>query len=270
MKDKLIGKEASGAQRIQGRCIWMTAGIISFKLCPFDYDCEHCDFDEVMRHQLKRRVSHKQKTHAENKSAADAMSNYVDTFFTFSVSELPDEYFIHLAHVWIRPQENHKWQIGIDQLLSYILPPPIGIELYNKKSALIQNEVLGKIITTVGAIFLINPLSGVFVSANPILAKHPELLQKEPLGRGWLAQIKCSQDSSELREFYCSSEAKRFMQEEACHLRHVLKYKGIEVNRAIKTLTNGGSNIKYLHQILSGKTCLELSRVLISLGETSW
>lgn len=32
-------------------CIWMSAGVISFKLCPFDYDCEHCDFDTVIRYR---------------------------------------------------------------------------------------------------------------------------------------------------------------------------------------------------------------------------
>lgn len=33
------------------RCIWMTAGVISFKLCPLEYDCELCEFDLVMRRQ---------------------------------------------------------------------------------------------------------------------------------------------------------------------------------------------------------------------------
>ena len=32
-------------------CIWMTAGVISFKLCPLEYDCELCEFDMVMRKQ---------------------------------------------------------------------------------------------------------------------------------------------------------------------------------------------------------------------------
>ena len=30
-------------------CVWMMAGVISFKLCPIDYDCERCDFDRVLR-----------------------------------------------------------------------------------------------------------------------------------------------------------------------------------------------------------------------------
>ena len=34
-------------------CIWMTAGVISYKLCPFNFDCENCDFDSIMRWQDK-------------------------------------------------------------------------------------------------------------------------------------------------------------------------------------------------------------------------
>ncbi|MDH3892340.1 MAG: hypothetical protein OEV49_14780 [candidate division Zixibacteria bacterium] len=38
-------------EKKEKRCIWMTAGVISFKLCPLEYDCELCEFDIVMRKQ---------------------------------------------------------------------------------------------------------------------------------------------------------------------------------------------------------------------------
>ena len=47
-KDKLLSKDSDR------HCIWMSAGVISFKLCPFNYDCEHCDFDAVMRPREKK------------------------------------------------------------------------------------------------------------------------------------------------------------------------------------------------------------------------
>lgn len=33
----------------QDWCIWMAAGVISFKICPLGYDCDHCEFDRVIR-----------------------------------------------------------------------------------------------------------------------------------------------------------------------------------------------------------------------------
>ena len=35
-------------------CIWMSAGVISFKLCPIKFDCEQCDFDAVMRQKKNK------------------------------------------------------------------------------------------------------------------------------------------------------------------------------------------------------------------------
>ncbi|NIO18620.1 hypothetical protein GTN42_04145, partial [bacterium] len=53
MKRKIPKKQETESATIQKRCIWMTAGVISFKLCPLDYDCEYCEFDEVMRSRVK-------------------------------------------------------------------------------------------------------------------------------------------------------------------------------------------------------------------------
>ena len=45
--DKLFFQEG------EKQCIWMSAGVISFKLCPINFDCEHCEFDAVMRPRKK-------------------------------------------------------------------------------------------------------------------------------------------------------------------------------------------------------------------------
>ena len=31
------------------RCVWMCAGLVAWKLCDRDFDCEHCPFDRAMR-----------------------------------------------------------------------------------------------------------------------------------------------------------------------------------------------------------------------------
>jgi glycine cleavage system H lipoate-binding protein len=42
------------------RCIWMDAGVVQFKLCDSDFDCQSCQFDQAMtesaRQQLSRRL----------------------------------------------------------------------------------------------------------------------------------------------------------------------------------------------------------------------
>ncbi|MDY0082451.1 MAG: hypothetical protein RBR74_04655, partial [Ignavibacteriaceae bacterium] len=31
------------------KCIWMTSGVIDYKLCDNNFDCENCPFDKVIR-----------------------------------------------------------------------------------------------------------------------------------------------------------------------------------------------------------------------------
>lgn len=47
-------------------CIWMAAGVISFKICPLGYDCDHCDFDRVIKQ--KQTLPHEKEHRAVDDS----------------------------------------------------------------------------------------------------------------------------------------------------------------------------------------------------------
>jgi glycine cleavage system H lipoate-binding protein len=46
---------ASGFQVVENECVWMKAGIVSFRLCDNDYDCYNCDFDLSMRQAMEEK-----------------------------------------------------------------------------------------------------------------------------------------------------------------------------------------------------------------------
>lgn len=262
----------------KNRCIWMTAGVISFKLCPFNYDCEHCDFDEAMRSQVRSEgVSSGAKRHnpqalvpSERLQGSISNSKKPFLFFTFSVSEVEEGLYLHPSHLWTRQVENQRWRVGIDSLLAYVMPPPAKVELYNLDKDINQNHAFGRIHTQVGTVFLEVPISGSLLQTNSRLAQHPELVQQDPYGEGWLAMIERTQDDSELEGFYTGPAGRRFLDEEAQHLRFLLKHRGVEVDHIGETLPDGGVNIKYLHQILPSQVCLRLAGELIVTGKQAW
>ena len=43
-------------------CVWMSAGLVSFKLCDREGECEGCPFDRAMREPHGRPVRHRQST----------------------------------------------------------------------------------------------------------------------------------------------------------------------------------------------------------------
>jgi glycine cleavage system H protein len=273
MKKALSKKEKIPSEEELNRCVWMTAGVISFKLCPFYYDCENCDFDKVMRVHtrpggLKTNVKrYMPKLALRSESAYTTNTESEEPFFTFSVGEIDERLHIHPTHLWARHEYDNTWKVGVDKLLAYILPPPAKVELYRPNQEIIQEEVFGRILTEAGTVFVTAPLSGRLVQTNPQLAQKPELVQSDPYGEGWLAVIDRFQDGSELEKLYSGPPAIQFLKEEAQHLRILLKYRGVQVSQIGETLPDGGTGIKYLHQILAPKLCLNLARELIVSGK---
>lgn len=34
------------------KCLWMDLGVVSYKLCDLEYDCEACPFDRAIREKI--------------------------------------------------------------------------------------------------------------------------------------------------------------------------------------------------------------------------
>jgi glycine cleavage system H protein len=277
MKKKAPKKGSAESASAQNRCIWMTAGVISFKLCPLSYDCEHCDFDQVMRSQVKskktkskvkgRRLAAPKPSDALPRSKAESKE---PLFFTFTAGDIDRELYLHPSHLWIRQLEEDKWMLGIDKLLAYVMPPPVRVQLCRSDNHLARDRSLGKIVAKTGSILLTVPLSGRVVQTNPRLGQRPELVQEDPYGEGWLAMMDSLQDQSELQNFYTGKAGRRFLEEEAQHLNFLLRHRGIEVNQIGETLPDGGVNVRYLHQVLPGQLCSRLASELIVTGKQGW
>ncbi|MGB8656905.1 MAG: glycine cleavage system protein H [Candidatus Zixiibacteriota bacterium] len=275
MERRLSRKNGISPEEELNRCVWMTAGVISYKLCPFRYDCEQCEFDRVMRAQIlpggpKSKVKmYVPKDGLKRESLYPSDLESEAPFFTFSLGEIDQKLHIHPSHLWARQENNHTWKIGVDKLLAYILPPPMKFELSKPDQEITQEETWGRLLTDVGAVSVAAPLSGRLVQTNPELDRYPELIQEDPWGEGWLAEIDWCQDKSELEKLYVGSSAAQFLKEEARHLRVLLKYRGVRVGPVGETLPDGGTDVKYLHQILVPQWCLNLSRKLVVSGEGS-
>lgn len=277
MKKRVSKKRNTESGTAQNRCIWMTAGVISFKLCPLNYDCEHCDFDEVMRSQV--RSSRKRSRVIRDKSKVTTPSEAVAVsgadserapFFTFSAGEADQDLHLHPAHLWVRQLEDGEWKVGIDNLLAYVLPSAAKVELNRTGTKILQNQLLGKVHTQAGTIPLTAPLSGLLVQTNPKLSERPGMVQEDPYGEGWLAVMESSPDESDLKSYTAGASSRKFLEEEAQHLRFLLKHRGIELDNIGETLPDGGAHIKYLHQVLPDPVCLRLATELIMSGKQAW
>lgn len=101
--------------------------------------------------------------------------------------------------------KDHEWvnitgdiaTIGITQFAQGELGDIVYVEIETQGETLNQEEVFGTVeaVKTVSDLFM--PLSGEITEVNEGLEGHPELVNKDPYGEGWMIKVKYT-NSAEL------------------------------------------------------------------------
>jgi len=91
-------------------------------------------------------------------------------------------------HEWIRVEGNQGY-IGITEYAQEELGDIIFIEIETLNETIEREEVFGTIeaVKTVSDMFM--PVTGKVLKLNPKLEDHPELVNHDPYGEGWMIQI---------------------------------------------------------------------------------
>lgn len=101
-------------------------------------------------------------------------------------------------HEWLR-QEGEFAYIGITDFAQSELGDIVFIEIETEGETLDKDEVFGSIeaVKTVSDLFM--PVSGKIIEVNPDLDSSPDLVNKDPFGKGWMIKLKIA-DNTELNE----------------------------------------------------------------------
>ena len=101
-------------------------------------------------------------------------------------------------HEWIR-LEGEEAYVGITDYAQDQLGDIVFVDITTEGEMLDKGEVFGtiEVVKTVSDLFL--PIGGEVLEVNPELEEHPELVNQDPYGKGWLVRIKPT-DASELDE----------------------------------------------------------------------
>ncbi len=107
-------------------------------------------------------------------------------------------------HEWLRLEGEFAF-VGITDFAQGELGDIVFLEIETCGESLLTEEVFGTIeaVKTVSDLFM--PVSGDVLEINPLLEEHPELVNSDPYGKGWLIKINVK-DASELNHLL-SAEA---------------------------------------------------------------
>ena len=97
-------------------------------------------------------------------------------------------------HEWLRI-EGDTGYIGVTDFAQGELGDVVFIEIETVGETLGKEEVFGTIeaVKTVSDMFM--PVSGEILEVNPALEETPDVVNKDPYGKGWMVKIKISDPS---------------------------------------------------------------------------
>lgn len=109
-------------------------------------------------------------------------------------------------HEWILVEGNNA-TIGITEFAQSELGEIVFVEIETVGETLVENEIFGSVeaVKTVSDLFM--PLSGEVLEVNTALEDHPELVNTDPYGDGWMIKVAIT-DATEIDTLLSASDYK--------------------------------------------------------------
>jgi glycine cleavage system H protein len=112
-------------------------------------------------------------------------------------------------HEWLRVEGDSAYA-GVTDFAQSELGDIVFIEIETLGETLKKEEVFGTIeaVKTVSDMFM--PVSGEIVEVNPAITDTPDVINKDPYGKGWMIKIKMS-DPAEVKELLDAEKYKALL-----------------------------------------------------------
>lgn len=153
-------------------CVWMVAGLLSYRLCDRDFDCEHCPLDAAI--------------HGAHAARLDAGAFPEGTARDWGIR---DGLAYHPVYGWVQEFEPGRLRWGIDAAIARLVDRATEVVFPTAGSDLEQGSVACWVVDEGEPVPLRSPVSGRAARANPALARHPALMVHEPYDGGWLMEV---------------------------------------------------------------------------------
>ncbi len=196
------------------KCVWMTAGLITYKLCKYDLQCEKCPLDWELRNVSASPSSDRAASQApapperKERSERDLLSE------DLCRQSIHGSLFYHPGHTWVKVEKADEVRIGLDCFLGKIIGKVKVIVLPLSGRRCVQGESLCSLILEKGILDLVFPVSGLILSVNERLKDEPELITEDPLGEGFLLTLKPRNLQRDQRHLFFGEAAVEWYQRE--------------------------------------------------------
>ena len=121
----------------------------------------------------------------------------------------PQDLRYHREHEWIRV-EGKQATIGISQFAQDAFGDIVFLDLPRAGATVTAGQQIGEVESTKTTSTLYTPVGGKILKVNTDLKDHPEIVNTDPYGKGWMAVIELS-DPAEVNALMTAQEYDNFL-----------------------------------------------------------
>ncbi len=104
---------------------------------------------------------------------------------------IPADLRYHQEHEWVRVNGTQA-TVGISHFAQDALGDIVFIDLPKLSAAVTAGQQIGEVESTKTTSTIYTPVSGTIAKVNTELKDHPEVVNADPYGKGWMAVIELS------------------------------------------------------------------------------
>lgn len=104
--------------------------------------------------------------------------------------EVRENLYYTSEHEWASLEEDGLVRVGVTDYAQRMLHEIVFVQLPNRDAEVKQKDSLGSLESVKAVAEVYSPISGRVVEVNEALKNSPELINRDPYGKGWIARLK--------------------------------------------------------------------------------
>jgi len=263
------------------KCVWMTAGLLSYKLCKYDLQCEKCPLDWELRNLSStpsfdstaspetkhRRAGDARPTPPLEKEEEEEGGPGKD----LSHLNIKESLFYHPGHTWMKVEKANEVRVGIDDFLAGMIGKVNVVVLPLSGRRSIHGKKLCSIIQEEGILDIVSPISGFILSVNQELKDRPELVSRDPLGDGFLLTLKPKHLQEDQKNFFFGEAALSWYRKEWERFKeHVMSERPHGEGGLGLTMQDGGIKLREIKKLIGPDRYARLVSAFLRKGDENF
>jgi len=182
----------------------LTGRIDAPKICPMNYECYHCAFDQMM-------------DEIDIAELGDPPDYVLASGF-----KMAKGYYYHLGHCWVRFDHGGRVKVGFDDFMVRLFGafqsmalPPIGATMKKDQVGLTfgRDDHRGEVLS---------PVTGTVLAVNHKIREHPGVPHEDPYHEGWLYILEPDMPKKNLKGLYYGKESMAWIDQESQKLLNLM------------------------------------------------